>query len=515
MSEREVQLATTITSEDSNSVIHNLVYRYSATVGTGAGCQDFDLQITDPDDPLLLFDYKLAPSEFSSCKEAQQLICEFSSFPDFLTEKLTDCLEHHQHQALIDQRSESGPYLILQEKGRFRLLTHLQLPLVPASDARLKTYISREAKRFKAELIASQEEVAQLRAELESKTDHARKHQRRMDQKFGQQKQDFEEKIRAVQDRCEAMLEEQRQALGVNQLEQAAIFEKKELSLVTKFERQNAELQNRVAELASERSSLMVGNERLNERIRSLEGQNAEMKARLEALQIENRTTQLANATLQAQNAGLESELTAMTAKSEARGAALEQKSELASATGNQVYELKAIIAQKDGEITHLQTQVAELAEKAKDRDWIAEKSKKVIAKHQADIRKLVQHHNDRKASWEAQMERMREVQVVNARLEETVKAHLLAVDRANGQIDQLQETNIGLQNTIAHLEKEDVQSKQSIAYLENQLNRREQEFFEQAGGDDALDSALGSPVHLELPEIPGSGGIYETPAFY
>jgi chromosome segregation ATPase len=514
MSKRESQVLTTIIGEDSNSIVHELVYRYSASVGAGAGGQDFDLQITDPEDPLLLFDYKLTAAEFTSFRDDQELLCEFSAFPSFLADKLRDCVERHEQQAVIDKRSESRPYLLLQEKTRYRLLTHLKLALIPASDARLKAYLAHEARQFKAAFLDSQRQVAEMQSKLESVSDHTKKQLRRVEQRFVQQGQEYEDTVAGLQNKYEAMLEEQRLAMTAKQSEQAALYEGREQALLTKYDAEIGDLRAEVADLTSENGRLVGENERLDERIRSLEAVLTDTKQRLESAHSDNKLLQAGNGALMTQNSGLQSDLSSMTAKWEAVTAALEQKSQQVVAAGVNADELKGVIAKREVEIRQLQVQAAEYAEKAKDRDWIAEKSKKVIAKHQEDIKKLVQHHNDRKAAWEAHMEEMKQVQLKNVRLEETIKALQLSVDRANAQIDEFRDRNEALQNAMERSEKEQLELRQMISYLEKKANEKELE----GRDDDSADGERRSPnkgLQGFLGTNSESTPLFDRPIFY
>jgi hypothetical protein len=170
----DICVATIIVGNDSNSVIRDLVYQYTASVGSGIGACEFELEITDPDNPLLLFDYKLAPYEYTQVRESQRLCFEYCRFPNNLTKLLTACRDHNGYRAVLDYRDENGPCLLLQQTTKFSLLKHLKLPLVPANDERIKAYVCKEAKRFKASYEAALEEIAELQQELRAAKNETR-----------------------------------------------------------------------------------------------------------------------------------------------------------------------------------------------------------------------------------------------------------------------------------------------------------------------------------------------------
>jgi hypothetical protein len=69
------------------------------------------------------------------------------------------------------------------------------------------------------------------------------------------------------------------------------------------------------------------------------------------------------------------------------------------------------------------------LAQQAKDRQWISEIIKKVIVKHPEDIRKHVQHHNERKTEWEKRADEAKTVEREHIKVVEEIKALQLALE--------------------------------------------------------------------------------------
>jgi chromosome segregation ATPase len=512
--ERESNVPTSVISEDSNAIVHNLVYQYSGCVGSGSSAQDFILQITDPENPLLLFDYKLTPFEFPGLREGQQLLCEFSRFPDSLSALFDSCNSDDDFKAVIDQRIQNGPCLLLQEVTNFSLITHLKLPLVPAGDARLKEHLSREVVRFKAAFLEAQEEIETLRRELGAADARTAERCRRLQEKAMAHNQALEEKLAQLTEKCDVDLNQQREQATAALLEQSVSFDRKEQMMREKYESQVSELRAVLSELTSEKGSLMAQNERSAERIASLEAQLSEARGRLKAIESENRTLQNSQSALLSETAGLKTQVAALSTKQDALQAALQEKSEHVASTGTTVDELQALVQRKDREIAQLQQQYSDATGRANDRDWIAEKSKQVIAKHRDDIRKLIQHHNERKAQWDAKLEEMKQIQIESVRKDEAIKALHVQVQRCEEKLSEMQENAEALRRTIEKMENEKKESQQMIAYLEKELNIRGKELLDEDAQESDVAMAMPMASPARLPGNPGRSFASFSPSF-
>jgi hypothetical protein len=62
----DICVPTILVGEESNSIIRDLIYRYTVSLGSGTTAIAFTLEITYPSNPLLLFDYQLQPYEYPS-----------------------------------------------------------------------------------------------------------------------------------------------------------------------------------------------------------------------------------------------------------------------------------------------------------------------------------------------------------------------------------------------------------------------------------------------------------------
>ena len=500
---QEVQVATTIIGEDSGMIMHELVYQYSVCVGSGTGCMDFVLRITDPENPLLLFDYTLSPYDFSTLREQQQLFCEFATFPNSVTSLFNACNEDSEYKAVIDQRTPNGPALLLQQETKISLLTHLKLPLVPASDARLKEYLSSETKHFKAAFQAAQARIEELQRGFEKKAQETQRQYGELEQSMSERQEDFNHQLKATKDKFEKMLDDQKRESNEALQAQVAAAEKRERELSSKYEGQIKEVRGELSKVSSEKSQLAAQTERQTEKISALETQLAELRSRFESIEAERNALLKNKEDLSSQNANLQKDLASLTAKYESVQDALSQKAELAASSNNSVEELRGVLAKKEKEMQDLQAQLSDFSAKASERDWIAEKSKKVIAKLQGDLKKTIQHHNDQKAQWERQKEEMKQVQLENVRLQENVKALELTIQRDQAKIQEVESKNDELKAQIKSMEDADAEQKQLVSYLENQLNKKgAMELLDEEALDDenSFTASNGMPVGVNSP---------------
>jgi chromosome segregation ATPase len=229
---------------------------------------------------------------------------------------------------------------------------------------------------------------------------------------------------------------------------------------------------------------------------------------------------------LRAQNSTLTADLAAAAAKLESSTFALQEKASFSGSQGSVIDSLRAELSAKESEIAKMQQTIADLAEQAKDRNWIAEKSKKVIAKHQDDIRKLIQHHNERKAEWERKAEAMQLIERENVTYQEQTRALELALRnseaKAHGAIEQIEE----MRREIDKIGEERKADKQMISYLEGQLNRKGEILVDDTDDDQPLQAqspkgfkpvSLGGPFSPYVPRFtyPETGSVFDAATFF
>jgi chromosome segregation ATPase len=502
----KVTVPTTVIAEDSNTVMHELLYEYTTPGMSGASSQDFELQITDPENPILLFDYRLGAYDFPTLREEQQLLCEYSGFSNTVTGLLRAVEDSEAYHAVIDQRGSCGPTLLLQEVTKYKRMTHLRLGLIPASDARLKEFLCRETLHYKRSFLISQDTIENLRETLERSESESRNNVDSMKEVIRRKEEEFQVTIDKLQEKYRSQLEDQKQSSARERSDQQTLFEEKERLLVNKFEDQIADLRAELNRLNGEKGELRSQSERQIERISSLENQLSENKIRLQSCETENKGLQGIQTKLTEENGTLKAELASVSAQFEALKASLRETKELAVTNGTSIEELRANLARREAEIAQLQSERQELEKKASDRDWIAAKSKKVIEKSQQDIERLMKHHADRKAEWQAQLDELRKVEVALVRSEENVKALEQKIASDQLIIGELSAKVESLRQEIAGMKEDGAKKDQLNDYLQSELNKRmAPELLDL--GDDSFGPIGDYGSAVKQFESPGKGG--------
>ncbi len=480
----ELHIPTEIVAEDTNTVVHTLSYLFTKKLGSGSTNNDFELQITDPENPLLLFDYKLSPFDFPRLKEELVLYCEFSSFPSCIHDILTDCNEKNDFKAVIDCRSQS-PLLLLQQMTKISLLTPIRLTLIPASDERIKEYLSNQTKNFKnayektlEELQAVHEELQNSRAESEGQTNKFRNI-------IEEQKQKYKHQIEQLNQEHDLLVEsiKNKDKEEIDNLR--TVFEETKTNLLQEQKRNEEAFRNQISALQDEKHQAITQNERQSERILSLEAQNKEMKERLDNSENQNKKLSGEQQEVNTANSSLKTEIASLTAQHEALQKSFQEKSEYSNNLENTIKELRQTLQDKEKYISSINQEMKEVKKRADERDWIADKSKKVIAKHQEDIRKLIERYNSKKTYWEERDKQYHDLEKENIRLQELIKQGEQQLEVQNQKYSELESQNKELEKEIDNLKHKIAEDQVLTDYLQKSLNEKK---LEEMGDDEYVE---------------------------
>ena len=244
MSKREVQVPTMIMAEFSNTIVRSLVYEYSDNVGAGGGASEFKMQITDPENPMFLYDVSLDLRQFARLRKQQKLLCEFGLFPRSLTSLFEQCNDDDDYRAVIDQDSDDGPVLLLQQMTKFSLITHLKLELIRPDDERLKEYLAGRVVFFKGAYEKSQKEIEELHENMAGAEEMREKHKSEFSKLLEHERKSHQEEIDGLTERAEARIARQKREYDEMIATMSESYERKEQALVAKYERQILELRN-------------------------------------------------------------------------------------------------------------------------------------------------------------------------------------------------------------------------------------------------------------------------------
>ena len=149
----EIELYTIINKSETNSIKELLKININQHLDKKP-C--LSIQITNPNEPLFLYNFELSENEFQKFKEEQNLLINFQKFPEYVFELLSLCKNYKEDKYnCILNISEKGinvvskVFLNIEEKNQYRKLIHLSLKMKPANDIYLKKYLSILTKDYK------------------------------------------------------------------------------------------------------------------------------------------------------------------------------------------------------------------------------------------------------------------------------------------------------------------------------------------------------------------------------
>ena len=104
------------------------------------------IQITNPNDPLILYSLKLSELEYKKIIEEQKILISFDDFPNFLLNLVKLCIDENNQSYSASLYLANIPEVtfIIQEKIKFKITEHIVLKLKKANDTELKKYLSKK-----------------------------------------------------------------------------------------------------------------------------------------------------------------------------------------------------------------------------------------------------------------------------------------------------------------------------------------------------------------------------------
>ena len=102
------------------------------------------IQITNPNDPLILYILDLSEIEYQNIMKEQKILVNFEDFPNFLknlVELCSDCMNRN-YSAKLEINNSPEVVFCIEEKIKFKITEHIRLKLKKANDEELKKYLS-------------------------------------------------------------------------------------------------------------------------------------------------------------------------------------------------------------------------------------------------------------------------------------------------------------------------------------------------------------------------------------
>ncbi len=130
--------------------------------------QKIQIQITNPQDPLVLYLLDMTDLEFHQLKEEQCLLIDFQNFSSFFSKMVDNCQNDKNYVCILHKRNVNEALLIFQERTQFRELNHLILNVIQANDNVLKKFLGNLSMQYKSQYLSTNDNLEKLSLDYEN-----------------------------------------------------------------------------------------------------------------------------------------------------------------------------------------------------------------------------------------------------------------------------------------------------------------------------------------------------------
>lgn len=258
------------------------------TVNTPALRKELLVRLTDECDPFFLYSLILTDSDFQSLKNQQDLLVDFSAFPQKFIDLLELCQKEEHNEiprfllnlTLSNQSSLdlTPAHFDIVETNPFKHLIHLSLKLFPASDNDIKKYLGTCLKTLKEERDRLETRLRTVEADLQQRLIHTQELLTLRDNEIEKIKTEFKFNLTSKENKYSEELSIERRKL-------MKLHEEAEL----KWENQRKELEQnyqlKIHKLENQIDYLDSSNKELQEKVYKNDASNHELRKRVNNLQ--------------------------------------------------------------------------------------------------------------------------------------------------------------------------------------------------------------------------------------
>ena len=462
-----ISVTTDVIACDGSSSRREILYEFGIKYQNASISGDFQLQITDPSDPGLLFDFKMNITDFATVKRDLSLRCDFAGFPDSLQKLLDFCNQKENWKAIIDSKSEEEPIFYIEETTDINLVRPMKLNIIKASDARLNEYLTEEVTKYKTLYIENDKELKAYKSHLQITTEQAHSKNKELIEKYEEEitnlknekqqfiqdskieieslKAQYQAQIKTIEDQYKSKLKEQAQQVSqqLNDLSQS----KKQLEL--------------------EKYQLISKNELLTEKIQNLESHNAEMKKEIIKKEEDGKQytsslmdTSKKEAALQMQNELLKKDNSYLTTQISTLTKQIQEKEEI-------IISMKQNITELQSELDHFNSLDNDYSKILEENNFLKTKAKEVVTKLYDEI-------NEYKQYCEEQDNK-------NLDLEDHLKEYKSREYQTNQQIIDFQTKQSELESQIRSLTIENKDLEKKLRNSQNEVNNLSRQLDQKA----------------------------------
>ena len=136
-------------------------------ISTASKTQKFQIEITTPTDPLVLYTLDMSEVEYHKLKNEQGLLIDFQNFTPFLINMLDTCLKDENFVCVLHKKNVNEALFVIQERTKFKEINHLILNVVQANDLEVKKYLGAVMNEFKRKFEETSNSLKELTAHFE------------------------------------------------------------------------------------------------------------------------------------------------------------------------------------------------------------------------------------------------------------------------------------------------------------------------------------------------------------
>ncbi|XP_028918495.1 spindle assembly abnormal protein 6 homolog isoform X1 [Ornithorhynchus anatinus] len=387
------------------------------------------IQLTDDTDPFFLYNLAISEEDFQSLKFQQDLLVDFSAFPQKFIDLLQQCTQEQGKEIPRFLLQLVSPATILEhspaslnvvQTNQFKYLTHLSLKLLPGNDVEVKKFLAGSLKCMKEEKLLLEQTLKKTEEDLSRQLNYTQQALSEKSRELDKLRNELTTHTSSLTSKHSLELTSEREKALQAQAQYQQMLEQQKKELESLHQRNVLQLQSRLSELE-------VANKDLTERRYKGDSTVRELKSKLSGLEDECQRTKQEVLSLRRENATLDAEC-----------------------------------HEKEKLINQLQTKVAVLEQEIKDKDQLVLRTKEVFDTMQ-----------EQKVALEESAEKK---QVQLGKLEATIKSLSTELLKANEIIKKLQgdlKTLVGklkLKNSVT------IQQEKLLAEKEEKLQKEQKE---------------------------------------
>lgn len=282
------------------------------------------IQVTNPNDPLILYSLELSDIEYHQLKSEQSLLIDFQNFPAFLLQMLDLCINDKEqtYQCILQKMNNIDALLIICQRTQFREINQLVLKVQQANDIALKKFLGGLSYEFKQKY----EDTLNQLNELKNNYDNIYKENDDLKAELKQEKLNQENKINNIINEKTKEMNNLKEENIKETKEKMNKLEKDKNTEITELNKKYAELQKQYEKSNNKLKELEEYKLKLEMTHKDLEGKHAISNTELNVYKEDISNLRQDNSSLNQKCFKQEKDITELQCKNESLTKQLEEK---------------------------------------------------------------------------------------------------------------------------------------------------------------------------------------------